>query len=942
MKNIDVLKLEVQTDPPAGTLPNLIANPSGEQGAWGWVTPVAGTTIASTTVPRNPCLQYNPAATGANFFYSDPYAVTVGQSIGASWVVQSCNVGAGSGWYRASVEFLNASFVLLSATTPTPYLQKDTTGGRAYLPTATVPASTVYARLRFDMYSSNAGAIVGTTNAFMTVHNAAMVTAATAGALSVLTRTNLVTNPSFGVDAASWTAYPSAFYARSTTFADVGTASLKVTNSTPNTYDGAKYGTSSGGIPITFSTNYSFSVRVRADNTAATAVLKALWYGSTGPGVQVLIRDDNVGFATTTSAGWTTISGTLMSPASGGSSPLLVLGVQFNAPVSTGLVQYIDSVMVEKTGTVGTYFDGDTPDVGTDAVYAWTGAAHNSTSTLTEYAPYSDGVWTNILGPTHEIKVSREDLNVGILTATVLDNTLDPATVNLIRPGRRVRLRALDAGTAGYTSMFEGRVTEADVTYDLQRTDNKQARISLVAADNIRQIANTSRSEGVETISELRYLMEGAGVPWLVNGNSNQAATATVVASNGNASLLDQISITRDTKLGYAWVNRSGVLVANDAASMSATEKATLNESVYSDLDVSFNSNTCINDVRVKWLRYTPATGDTTEIIYGPYRDAASIKEWGSHQAEFTAQGAAESAAAIQSYANQILAANGTPVVRINSVQIPIRVAADVSMSKALLDLYDLVRLQNTSKALNHVSRITGIEHEITSDRWLMHVNFSVNGAVASPQLTPPPGTGSAASAPVIGVAQGGTGLATVAAGNFLSGNGTSPMSVRTTAQVRTDIGAAPSVHQHAGTDITTGTIADARLPTTMANKTLSNPTFTETEPWHVVGAAGEPAFASGTADATYPPSFRIDSNNVVHIRGVVTSGVATTLTTVFTLPAGYRPSAQTPAYSFICYMNPLGSVGRVVITSAGLVQIQRIVGTSSTGYQIDCSFTTR
>lgn len=51
-------------------------------------------------------------------------------------------------------------------------------------------------------------------------------------------------------------------------------------------------------------------------------------------------------------------------------------------------------------------------------------------------------------------------------------------------------------------------------------------------------------------------------------------------------------------------------------------------------------------------------------------------------------------------------------------------------------------------------------------------------------------------------VARGGTGLATVTAGNFLVGNGTGAMTERTPAQVRGDIGAAAAAHSHPISDI--------------------------------------------------------------------------------------------------------------------------------------------
>lgn len=62
-------------------------------------------------------------------------------------------------------------------------------------------------------------------------------------------------------------------------------------------------------------------------------------------------------------------------------------------------------------------------------------------------------------------------------------------------------------------------------------------------------------------------------------------------------------------------------------------------------------------------------------------------------------------------------------------------------------------------------------------------------------------------------------------------------------------------------------------------------------EPWHVVGATGEPAFQNSWVNfgGTYPvAAYRKDPNGMVEIKGTVKSG--TISNAIFTLPAGYRP----------------------------------------------------
>jgi hypothetical protein len=64
-------------------------------------------------------------------------------------------------------------------------------------------------------------------------------------------------------------------------------------------------------------------------------------------------------------------------------------------------------------------------------------------------------------------------------------------------------------------------------------------------------------------------------------------------------------------------------------------------------------------------------------------------------------------------------------------------------------------------------------------------------------------------------------------------------------------------------------------------------------EGWHEVGAAGEPGFLnsweSGPAPDGQTAAFYKDYEGIVHLRGMVTGGIASF---VFQLPVGYRPPA--------------------------------------------------
>lgn len=101
------------------------------------------------------------------------------------------------------------------------------------------------------------------------------------------------------------------------------------------------------------------------------------------------------------------------------------------------------------------------------------------------------------------------------------------------------------------------------------------------------------------------------------------------------------------------------------------------------------------------------------------------------------------------------------------------------------------------------------------------------------------------------------------------------------------------------------------------------------TEDWHVVGAAGEPAFANGwtnTGGAFATAAFRRTPDGLVLLRGRITPGAAVT---VFTLPAGYRPTNGT-----LSFTSEVGAGFRIDVLTSGVVQALGGPGSSA----LDCA----
>jgi hypothetical protein len=950
----DILRLEVEQAPTG--LQNLVKNPSGELGGWGWVTPVAGSVLTGVSGT----LRYTSPGGGASYFYTEPMPVAAGQYVAASWL-DLANI------YRAKIEWLDSSKNLLSSATQTGYITAS--GTTNYYGPYQAPASTAYARLRFDHYSNTSGANP-TTGSYLYFSKVTVAKAATSGALGTL-RTNLVSNPSMETNSTSWvqsTLFPDETLARTTSQFSVGAASLAITASASTWGIGAMTSVGTNGFPVTAGTYFGARamVRLTTNFTASNQIdMMLYWYNSAGTYLGMSSITSNVGVALNT---WVSVAlNGVAAPASAAYGALHVVAKKnTGGNFAAGTAMYLDAAMVEQVSGLavppGAYFDGATPDAG-GWDYGWTGTANNSRSTAaTSNLQYIEPVtYLDILGSLKDLKWDREELNIGTLSGTVVSASLDPAASAFLRPGRRMRLTAYNLRTSTFEPLMTGEVTTLSTQYDETRTGETSAQISLAAVDDVRTLASATRPDGVAIIANLPYVLEGCGVPWSVNGSGNQVSSATVVSKNDNATAIDQIAITRDSNLGYAWMDRTGVLQAVDsllapigtdngsfegsggtstvfsgsaptivAASTEQTSHGTksrkltsnadgattfmgatvpvntvapgmtyaftmdvrsatasrtvpvavnwydpagslisvtggfsvsdsigtttvgqwktftlkatapanaatatlqvlvrassgtlgasevhyfdnvrampvLDESKYSDLQVSFDSENCINSVVVKFLRYNPASQETTEVVYGPYEDAASIEEWGLHRKEFTVQDSTESAVEIAAFAQSVLTANAQPGVRINSVTLPINGNAWLHDGASHLDLYTLVRVENTARGISEDSRVTGISHTVTPDKWLVTLIFAADGVAATPQVTPP-----------------------VQSGGDTDG-------------------------------------------------TWIEPTLTNS--WVNYDAAG-----TGFAQAAY-----MRKNGVVYLKGLVKSG--TDATAIFTLPPGYRPA---------------------------------------------------
>jgi len=219
--------------------------------------------------------------------------------------------------------------------------------------------------------------------------------------MTVTTRTNLLTNTSFELDAAEWTSKTNCTSAVSTTQVYVGTQSLAVIA----TASGAVAITTTsgtGGVPVTASTAYNFSAYIRTSATPRAVTPVIVWYTSAGA-----VISSSLGTPVTDGFSWLRANVQATSP-----SNAAFCAVQLAyASEAASEVHYIDAALLEKTTILGPFFDGSFTSGG-GVAYAWTGTANASTSTMATYVPTVTVVGKTD-APCPRVEVTIQDLGTG-------------------------------------------------------------------------------------------------------------------------------------------------------------------------------------------------------------------------------------------------------------------------------------------------------------------------------------------------------------------------------------------------------------------------------------------------------------------------------------------------------------------------------------------------
>lgn len=678
-----VLRLEVETTPPAGKSKNLVKNPDGALGGFFWVTPTGGGVSVAASGAFSAYVNRYTHGAGGTGWRSERMPVTAGQYVSARWFLGT----PGAVTVTTTIVFENSSGVVVGTTAASPAYGNAPTTERLYGPYL-APAGTANARLVF----TPSGAVAGNVIEFAGV---GFVARASSTPITVWLTDVVQAGPTW-LDVLA----PSIEIEVEKEALDLGTLNAVIRDATLD--------------PISVPTiRPGRACRLMALH-AVTAVWEPLFVGEiTDFDVQyeaaVLAKnptDPKHCKITIAAADRTRILASTRRP----EGVAALYDLRESALEDAGVPWEINGNNAH-TGalpTVVSYNDNatalDQVAITRDSLDAHAWVDRRGILQVWERAKLNPFANTGL-----EVDTAQWVQVVGTISRVTTPTASGVGALQVVTTGATATIRTAQTRT------IPGHSYTVTVKHRAAAVAGRQCRVQLSFRDwagNLVSTVNGSYST----------MIVGA---W---ATSTVTAVAPVEARNVYADVSFNLTAAGET---YYLDDLSGL-----------NAEVTLDQAVWSDIEIGAGSKSTINEVSVDFLRYVPAAGTEpakSEVIpYGPYRNEASIAEYGVRPAKFTIHGTNETTL-VATVAAAVLAANGVPKVQARSVKFAVKSAADLVMSKALGDLYQTAFVSFATKGYSAPLRITGLRHTIKADpqygvRWIVEYSFESTSVVAAPR----------------------------------------------------------------------------------------------------------------------------------------------------------------------------------------------------------------
>jgi hypothetical protein len=367
---------------------------------------------------------------------------------------------------------------------------------------------------------------------------------------------------------------------------------------------------------------------------------------------------------------------------------------------------------------------------------------------------YASGAWTSVQAETYEVEIDRGImLEKGVLARTDIGTArielIKPSLADFVgtpayKPNMPIRVRYQpkpDTQPTVYEVIFYGYISSIFMGYDVTA---KKLKITIQADDSNKILSNTRLSSfsitGTTTNRSFRNVIDSLGSAVAAidtrfvlvqdgSGGSSAVFSADTFTDVVAGEVLNQLT---DAELGWCYsVRSSGTTYymtradintkqstawSGTALTVSNQHSSSVDHICMDYIDLSFDTSTLVNSVKVIETSSTPASDKTS-------KNTTSITDYGEWPADFeiTMDPGASPYTRISDWASHVSGAAEPKQIRMVSVP---ALRRDGTVTKiAYSDVGQTLQVEfvdpaNTSNKIQQVQLISRIRHSITADHW--------------------------------------------------------------------------------------------------------------------------------------------------------------------------------------------------------------------------------
>lgn len=372
--------------------------------------------------------------------------------------------------------------------------------------------------------------------------------------------------------------------------------------------------------------------------------------------------------------------------------------------------------------------------------------AMGSTSASVAAAPYIAPNWVNILSPTYRISTEQgndldgvqDTITPGSFVANIRDASIDPATSNMLRKGRPVRLRAAIDGTT--YPVWAGTIETADTNYDNEKDGTSTTRVTLTATDDGRAAIDSTVSYAPPGgfAAQVAHAAQAANLGTAGTDGASPAPGTGILARDDSAKAADWFRRACNTHGGYVWVDAANRIQQRLITYLSTAPAVTLSDRhadsgaiYYTGIGLNWGTRSLVNHLDVQRINVDEVEDDGAKT-YGPYVASDSSIEYGDATATIEITSGSPSA-----IANVVLPQFATPKVFPTEV----RLNALRDLARVLpIGPYTPVRVKRAG-LYNDVVRVLKVKHDISPREWTTTlIPRPLETATTTPVTTPSAG----------------------------------------------------------------------------------------------------------------------------------------------------------------------------------------------------------